>query len=86
MMIEEILCLEVSASRIELAVRTLIRTKTLLPSIAEALAAVRATHVATWNEGAFEIDEGEPLVIWARRALEKAVAAAKGQPPRLLPP
>jgi hypothetical protein len=77
LMIEEILCLEVSASRIELAVRTLIRTRTFLPSIAEVLAAIRAAHVAEWGEGGFAIDEGEPLVCWARRAVAQAVMAAK---------
>jgi hypothetical protein len=85
MMIEEVCCLEASASRVELAVKTLLRAKTFLPSIAEVLAAIRATHMATWGEGGFETDEGEVLLCWARRSLAKAVAAAKAAP-RLPPP
>jgi len=81
LMIEEVHSLEASASRVELAVKTLLRTKTFLPSIAEVLAAIRDAQVAVWGEGGFEIDDGEPLICWARRAVAQAVIAAKA--PRL---
>jgi hypothetical protein len=52
MMINELIAAEATASRIELATRRLIRSKTFLPSIAEVLAAVRAAEVPEWGEGA----------------------------------
>ena len=84
MMIEELVAAESTASRIELAIRRLIRTKTFLPAIAEVLAAVRDAQVPEWSEGGFEIDDGELMILWARRAVEQAVIAAKT--PRLPPP
>jgi hypothetical protein len=84
LMIEEMIAAESTASRIECAIRTLIRTRVFLPAIAEALAAIRAADIPEWGSGAFEVDDGEPMILWARRALEKAVIAAKA--PRLPPP
>ena len=81
MMIEELVAAESTASRIECAIRTLIRTRTFLPAIAEVLGAIRAAEVPEWGDGAFAIDAGEVMVCWARGALEKMVARAKA--PRL---
>jgi hypothetical protein len=81
-LIEEILCLEVTASRIELATRTLIRTRKFLPAISEVLAAVQ--DAKTPEGGAFDDDgEGVPAIVWTRAELVEMVAEAK--PVRRLP-
>jgi hypothetical protein len=77
-LIEEILCLEVTASRIELATRTLIRTRKFLPAISEVLATVRDARTPE-RDSAFDVDDGEPMILWARRAL--AVKASPRLPP-----
>ena len=82
-MIEEIIATEPTASRVESATRSLVRSRTFLPSIAEVLAAIRNARVVEWGEGAFEVDDGEVMVIWARAALERRVASDFAPAPRL---
>jgi hypothetical protein len=85
-LVEELIAVEPTATQVEAATRVWIRTSKFLPAPCELLGALHAARTPEYAD-AFELDEmGEPLVAWARRALEKAVAAAKGQPPRLLQP
>lgn len=76
-LVEELIAVEPTATQIEAATRTWIRTSKFLPAPCELLGALHAARTPEYAD-AFELDEmGEPLVCWARRALENAVASAK---------
>jgi hypothetical protein len=84
-LVEELIAVEPTATQVEAATRAWIRTSKFLPAPCELLGALHAARTPEYAD-AFELDEmGEPMICWARRALDKAVAHAQGQP-RMLPP
>ena len=56
------------------------RERTFLPALSEVL---KVLDAAAKLSGAFDEDDGAPMILWAHRDLANAVADAKAAPARL---
>jgi hypothetical protein len=84
-LVEELIAVEPTATQVEAATRVWIRTSKFLPAPSELLGAVRTARTPEYDS-AFEVDDGEVMIIWARRTLARMVAGAPllSPPPRAL--
>ena len=74
---DQLIAAGASASRIELAMRTIIAEQRFLPAVAEVLAAVRAAWTPIWSAAVAD-EEGAPRIVRAREKLARQAAEAKG--------